>query len=449
MINEFSINLYEKSCKLEIKAAKDRGRGLFACHEISKDTVIYKESPFVVGPPIIGENRTVCITCSNTIHYLENFCRKCSVGMCSNCSHLLEEECSLFEKHRNTQKLKSASNWIAILRVILRTDELSIPWKKLEDHSNNNYRMKFYKDYIANDLKKVHHEANESEVLKIASILDSNSFRINKHSLRGLFGVSSFINHDCNPNARVIFDRKGHLHLISKKTIEKGEEISISYVAPLLSTRERREKLMSSKFFYCQCKRCHDPTELGSHLSSLLCPKCQKGRIVQTNDILWNCIECGFETQDEKVNNLLQFIVKKLENNSSSIDTLDKTIKSFEKKLPQSHSIMLEYKKRLIDQQRKSITLEVIDQKLHILSQRLDILHIIEGDCDSRLKGFLSYQIYELLMGKIYLTSKSSAVQGTDIQKWRLQILKHITVAKRILSEDNNCPPDLWKVEVQ
>uniref|UniRef100_A0A0K2UQ67 Uncharacterized protein n=2 Tax=Lepeophtheirus salmonis TaxID=72036 RepID=A0A0K2UQ67_LEPSM len=206
---------------------------------------------------------------------------------------------------------------------------------------------------------------------------------------------------------------------------------------------------MSSKFFYCQCKRCHDPTELGSHLSSLLCPKCQKGRIVQTNDILWNCIECGFETQDEKVNNLLQFIVKKLENNSSSIDTLDKTIKSFEKKLPQSHSIMLEYKKRLIDQQRKSITLEVIDQKLHILSQRLDILHILEGDCDSRLKGFLSYQIYELLMGKIYLTSKSSAVQGTDIQKWRLQILKHITVAKRILSEDNNCPPDLWKVEVQ
>ena len=28
------------------------------------------------------------------------------------------------------------------------------------------------------------------------------------------------------------------------------------------------------RYFHCLCARCEDPTELGSHLSSLVCPKC-------------------------------------------------------------------------------------------------------------------------------------------------------------------------------
>ena len=31
-----------------------------------------------------------------------------------------------------------------------------------------------------------------------------------------------------------------------------------------------------SRYFNCLCKRCEDPTELGTHLSSLLCPKCDQ-----------------------------------------------------------------------------------------------------------------------------------------------------------------------------
>ena len=54
----------------------------------------------------------------------------------------------------------------------------------------------------------------------------------------------------------------------------EGEELTITYCPPLLSTAARREKLLRSKFFSCKCDRCsNDPTEMGTHLGSLLCPK--------------------------------------------------------------------------------------------------------------------------------------------------------------------------------
>ena len=37
---------------------------------------------------------------------------------------------------------------------------------------------------------------------------------------------------------------------------------------------KRRKKLREKWFFDCSCKRCEDPTEFGSHVSTLKCPNC-------------------------------------------------------------------------------------------------------------------------------------------------------------------------------
>ena len=43
----------------------------------------------------------------------------------------------------------------------------------------------------------------------------------------------------------------------------------------------------------CGCKRCADPTELGTYSSALKCPKCKKGDVISTDtnnlDAVWKC----------------------------------------------------------------------------------------------------------------------------------------------------------------
>ena len=51
-----------------------------------------------------------------------------------------------------------------------------------------------------------------------------------------------------------------------------------------------------SKHFECLCTRCKDPTELGSHGSSIRCGECQKGFLTPSK---WECNKCGFEIPDE------------------------------------------------------------------------------------------------------------------------------------------------------
>lgn len=51
----------------------------------------------------------------------------------------------------------------------------------------------------------------------------------------------------------------------------------------------------ASRYFKCFCDRCQDPSELGSHLSTLKCPKCESdsGFMMQQNptqeDSPWRC----------------------------------------------------------------------------------------------------------------------------------------------------------------
>lgn len=75
----------------------------------------------------------------------------------------------------------------------------------------------------------------------------------------------------------------------------RGEHLSTMYTHALWSTRARREHLLATKYFACRCRRCADPTELGTHLGTLNCP-CKNG-LMLPNDPLnpntdWSCDTC-------------------------------------------------------------------------------------------------------------------------------------------------------------
>jgi len=63
------------------------------------------------------------------------------------------------------------------------------------------------------------------------------------------------------------------------------------------------------------CKRCEDPTELGSHLSSLLCPKCdQISRVSNGICLNYNPTNgCGSGDLSSSANNELQGIMTQVD----------------------------------------------------------------------------------------------------------------------------------------
>ncbi|KIJ56604.1 hypothetical protein M422DRAFT_773393 [Sphaerobolus stellatus SS14] len=81
----------------------------------------------------------------------------------------------------------------------------------------------------------------------------------------GLYKVSSYLSHSCNPNVYLTFpDGTFTLHLMAKKPIKAGEELNMAYVdvsqregEPLQVARLRRRTALAAGWgIVCTCKRC-------------------------------------------------------------------------------------------------------------------------------------------------------------------------------------------------
>lgn len=69
--------------------------------------------------------------------------------------------------------------------------------------------------------------------------------------------------------------------------IFKGNQLYTCYTYTLNGTAERQKHLREGKYFTCHCERCLDPTELGTHFSTLKCLLCGNGNLL-TSDPLSN-----------------------------------------------------------------------------------------------------------------------------------------------------------------
>lgn len=67
--------------------------------------------------------------------------------------------------------------------------------------------------------------------------------------------------------------------------IKSGDELFSSYTYSLWPTIIRRSCLKETKYFDCNCPRCSDPTELGTHMGTLKCTKCDNGIIMSTDPL--------------------------------------------------------------------------------------------------------------------------------------------------------------------
>ena len=140
-------------------------------------------------------------------------------------------------------------------------------------------------------------------------MLDVNAFEMPERGcgpLRGLYPFTAMMNASCSPNTQNSIDGSWLCTVRAVRAIGKGEEITDTYTSTMANTLYRRRQLKAQKYFDCSCARCSDPTELGSHFSTLLCRAAGCTGFVLCGDPLdytsaWACLKCGQKVEGEEV----------------------------------------------------------------------------------------------------------------------------------------------------
>jgi len=168
---------------------------------------------------------------------------------------------------------------LAVLRVLLCKKNNPPGWRKVEklmDHweerandsqvSEGVRRMwEFF--YKMCDLTWV----SLGDVQHVFGVLKTNSVSLITCQGRCLYPTVSLLSHSCIPNLEPVAMPGTRITLRARTLIKAGEQLTIRYIRTMQARWAIQDKLEQEWFFICDCKRCKDVTELGSHFSSLQC----------------------------------------------------------------------------------------------------------------------------------------------------------------------------------
>lgn len=97
----------------------------------------------------------------------------------------------------------------------------------------------------------------EEELTKENYLNMLGRFNINKISNQ-VYYLTSFINHNCEPNVRFEILDNLQIKLFARRKIEPNEQLFITYVNPLHGVKLRRRELRVNYGFLCHCHRCEN-----------------------------------------------------------------------------------------------------------------------------------------------------------------------------------------------
>lgn len=319
------------------------------------NTIIISELPCIVGPKWNSEDEDptsaefTCVGCFGPIKVLGNRCPNCLWPACSQeCSGLTNSElhdieCSLLkigkgpENKTDIRSVKAyyRSDALLALKILLLQRKSPKKFKALmEMESNERNRLMTYNFKEAEDrinyleenflsLIKTAEEKSEQTILplkdkktlhKIFGIIETNAMYISLPTgteICGLYATGCLLEHSCIPNCCYSFNMKDGFKIEVKaaRDIKASENLTTTYSHVLWSTQLRQQHLKDTKYFTCVCERCKDPSELGTHFSTLRCIGSEdspcNGLQLPTDpisvDTEWACNKCPIRVSNENV----------------------------------------------------------------------------------------------------------------------------------------------------
>ncbi|GBP56334.1 SET domain-containing protein SmydA-8, isoform A [Eumeta japonica] len=242
--------------------------------------------------------------------------------------------------------------------------------------------------------------------------------------------------------------------------IKAGDVLHLSYTHSLSPTLFRREHLLESKFFSCDCSRCADPTELGTHMSTLKCSKCDDGTVMSTDPLdsqaAWKCssTECAFTTSGTAVRKMLSVVQAEidqldlLEPGPAAVEQREAALKRYKSVFHPRHSLLLSMKLALA-QLYGRVDGYSIDELPDIMLERkaefcralLKVFDVIAPG-ESRMRAMMLYELHAPLMF-MARNEYSAGLMTQERLKERLQEpMQCLADAARILSREDPHSPE-------
>lgn len=294
-----------------IKLIKDEnnllmGRGLFAQKDFKPGQLIYAEdNPLCIVPPMekltLMSHGKTCALCGTSLGSISSHfimtngldCNDCSATWCSKkCKTRDVIHGPLKHNKGNKNKLINCSTWtkfeqfchdnandtvyslgIVFAQLLLNKASSRITKQRFEalcgvsqgiiDNINVNESGSAG---TSESLEPQWEEAYELFIDTFPSLNEEvdfetflfyiGKFNINKVANNQVYFITSFINHDCEPNVRYDIDSKLKLSVFARKEIKAGDQLFMTYVNPLHGVDLRRRALRVSYGFICNCTRC-------------------------------------------------------------------------------------------------------------------------------------------------------------------------------------------------
>eukprot|EP00798_Chlamydomonas_sp_ICE-L_P000008 gene8-12816_t len=118
-----------------------------------------------------------------------------------------------------------------------------------------------------------------------------------------LFEIGSKVEHSFFPNV-TYSSKSGQLVYTATLDIAAGERVTFSYIHYIdIPEQARRNALLTSKSFRCECARCEGP----DMCRPLPCPVCKDGVVLRTSPCdgqepaSWTCLACQAQSSDENM----------------------------------------------------------------------------------------------------------------------------------------------------
>lgn len=300
-----------------------------------------------------------------------------------------------------------AYDCIAPLRIVLdnqQNAEKNRLWHSLEDHCQHRQLAGIWhvdQQTVVDPIRiqwQLGDFVDEDELQRACGILEVNAFEVCDEeeaiSARAVYSDACLMAHDCVPNTACSVNPTTHRMTVRAAVdIQDGQMITTSYTFTLDGTQRRRTHLKETKFFDCRCDRCCDPTELGTHLSSLACPKCNGQQFTVPEDPLnpegyWKCLDegCHYRIGSSQVQQLLNCLQRKADAlNYDDVTGLESFVESWSPILHPNHSILVGIKYYLchfygnapgylLDQ----MPIPLLERKIQLCQELLSIANTLE-----------------------------------------------------------------------
>ncbi|CAH2230026.1 jg20236 [Pararge aegeria aegeria] len=220
----------------------------------------------------------------------------------------------------------------------------------------------------------------------------------------------------------------------------------------LEGTLRRREHLKLSKFFECACKRCSDPTELGTYASAFCCPRCG-ARVLSSAPLIatapWRCERCPYEMLATAV----QVLIKRLTEEFEQIDANDvlgyeNFLTKYRNVLQESHYLCLSAKhslSQLYGKVTEYMIHEMPEEKLHrkveICRDLMKVFDVIEPGY-SRLRGITLYELHAPLMVLTTRDFEKKAITKDNLRNRLKEIVSYLSQSALILAFEPRHTPE-------